>query len=649
MLMTTTIWLRNSMALPLVLALATGCEVTTTEPGDDDGDGQADAGGDGDGDGDGDAGGDGDGDGDGDGGMPELCGVTDTICHGDTPVCVDGRCVECSPEDESLCSPTQFCNAATNRCDSKNTPFALDCSDLPSDGVCQGGPREVLLVAEETGLVLMFDPIDGHYLGRFKEAAHDRADGEQYWTATQGPDQCIWTTSRSAKGVQRWNTDGTFKDDVLPVGRYYAGQDDLISDPRGLAFTENEVYVTSTGAYDFLPPRVVKFDLTKLDAPPTTDDFEVVIDDGSRVDSLVVLGNGSMVVANQVTERVELLPSEGELVPLLAMLEEFGTMGQVSYAGAGDILSTASADGILYKINVDTQMGKEYTPAMSNEHVYGIAVLGNGNYLYAGDSVQVLFPESTQPVGAHERVFDDVAITDRDFRYIGRACLPEAFVEERSMPDAEATSCDEPAGAALLDEDFDEGDFTGSGAARNYNGFTERPWPEVTVEIDSSIAADGSVQSLKITGGSDPLSWIAPEPSGVAKELPHIKPSYVGYYLRWDGELSPEYWAYPGYLTLNTEPESVLEAIYTVDGVLSTNRTHTEVALPEKTWVRIQLRDIDWEARTYDLYVDCDRVADDVPFADNAGSDLFALELFNLRPTTDFPLTSAWYDEIVIK
>ncbi|HEX6245095.1 MAG TPA: hypothetical protein VFZ61_29440, partial [Polyangiales bacterium] len=64
---------------------------------------------------------------------------------------------------------TGACTPGANGCPADPlAPFKLDCANLPSNGVCVGGPREVLLVTEETGVITMFDPADGHYLGFFK-------------------------------------------------------------------------------------------------------------------------------------------------------------------------------------------------------------------------------------------------------------------------------------------------------------------------------------------------------------------------------------------------------------------------------------------------------------------------------------------------
>src|SRR5690606_29850842 len=110
--------------------------------------------------------------------------------------------------------------------------------------------------------------------------------------------------------------------------------------------------------------------------------------------------------------------------------------------------------------------------------------------------------------------------------------------------DAPVESCDEPAGPALLAENFELGDFEGTDDDRHFNGFRERPHTGVTVSIDATLAAQGS-HSLKIEGG--PGGSLFDLKSGVEHDLPNVKPSYIGYYVQVDQEVG---WG--GYLSLNT-------------------------------------------------------------------------------------------------
>ena len=88
------------------------------------------------------------------------------------------------------------------------------------------------------------------------------------------------------------------------------------------------------------------------------------------------------------------------------------------------------------------------------------------------------------------------------FMSIERACLSAELVASSAPQPAEVTCPGGPSTPAIHDEDFEEGDFTGTGTGREFNGFFDRGGAGVTTEIDLSQGANGSKRSLKITGGT---------------------------------------------------------------------------------------------------------------------------------------------------
>jgi hypothetical protein len=582
--------------------------------------------------------GDGDGDvntkpdagsGDGDSGPvgPETCGPTDKICGGTTPACVNGECVECSSDDSSQCAANEGCDPTTHTC-VRNAPFALDCADLPNDGACHGGPREVLLVQDAAGYILMFDPQDGHYLGVFKRPL-EAYDGN-YHQATQGPDQCIWTTQDN-RGVERWDTDGSFKDQLIAPAKYYEGQDDIVVQPHGIAFTKDYAYV---GFADGNPhDRIVRFKLAGLSAD-TTGTYEVVLDDGTSVDSLIVLGDETLIVTND--NRVESRTPDGSKVtPVLTGLTSFFGATQVSYAGGGQILTAGSYGGSVYKVELASGKAQEVVPfAGSDLNIQGVAALGNGKWLYADrdGTLEALDPASKNPTGQHKSLLNNPAIGARTFYYTGRACLSNEFVAAASQADPPAASCDQPAGEVVVSEDFEAGTL---------NGFEEVKATGVTVSVDATQGVEASGHSLKIAGGTNVGSG---DLSGVHYALPMgTKPSYIGYYVRVDRETSAA-----GYFSLNQWPGS-LDAVYLEDKAVQTFNASGKTTIANNAWVQIQLRDIDWTHMTYDLYVNCTRVMDDISFSPGSANGADEIDLFNLPSNFEnTPEVTSWYDKIVI-
>jgi len=555
--------------------------------------------------------------------QPDGSIVSCGTCPGGKPVCLDGMCVECTSTDNSKCAGAT-CDVSTHTCIDPYQPFQLDCANLPTKAKCNGGPREVLLATHQSGLIAMLDPVDGHFLGYFKRNDLPlSADTDPYWFATQGPDQCIWSVREGEGGISRWDTEGAFVDTIIKPGDNYDGADDLVQDPQSIAFTEDSVYVAST--YGYPEARIVRYDLAgKLD--------KIVLDDGTEPTSLLVMGDGSLVVADDSTRSVSLLPADGSpTVPVIGNI----WAGQLAYAGGGRILvpDMTLAEKV-FRVDLATQHAQGVKPFTSSAvNVRGVAPLANGQWLICGgDDVKIasLDPASKNPVGQVEIVWDDPAIAYAGgFLSIGRACLSEAFVAARASKPAETTCPGIPAGTALLDASFEGGGL---------EGFVAESSTDATVAVDATTGADGTTHSLKVTGGSGFRS-------GVAQAFSSIQPSYIGYFMK----LETVEERLTGYFTFeNSSTEAFMGGVLVAYNSLGAFGGRVDVPLIADKWVRIEMRNIDWAKRSYDLYVDCVRVAESLPLGFEAGDDIDRIDLFNnLQDTSAEP--SVWFDEIVIK
>jgi hypothetical protein len=65
-------------------------------------------------------------------------------------------------------------------------------------------------------------------------------------------------------------------------------------------------------------------------------------------------------------------------------------------------------------------------------------------------------------------------------------------------------------------------------------------------------------------------------------------------------------------------------------------------------WVTVEMRNIDWQTRTYDLYVDCTRVTEAIHLPEGRGERVDLLDLYNYASTPNAN-TVAWVDDILIK
>ncbi|HEX6244590.1 MAG TPA: hypothetical protein VFZ61_26910 [Polyangiales bacterium] len=543
------------------------------------------------------------------------------------------------------------CTAGAPGCTAPDAlaPFRLDCRNLPSNGVCQGGPREVVLAMQRYGLVAMLDPADGRFLGYFKrEPDSYYTNRVEYELADQGPDQCIWTVSETDSAlVQRWNTDGTLRD--APLATHYfpvAGSVSQLplSKTSALAFTRDKIYVASKVSSAGYP------EITRWNSDGSFDRVEL---DGSYdIESMLVLGDGSIVYADALAGKVARIPAGGGVHQLILSVSR---PSQIAHAGAGQLLAADSTiSGPVYSVAMASGVATTVAPFMGGSaNKWGIFPLQNGKWLItSGDlSVSALDPTSSNPTGQHQKVFTERAPNDLAFRQLGRACLSEAFVASRAPKPANDTCVAPPDGPALFAENFEgSSDFTGSGAARHYNAFYDRAVTGVTSSIELTGGYLGT-RGLRILGHG--TSSGGSSRTGVYASLPSVRPRYVSYRVR--AGVPDRTQALANFSLSNQAAQSLgtiagvqvyNDYVEAFDSLASTAPTRAA-----GKWSLVELRNIDWSARSYDLYVDCKRIAEAIRVPPNRGDavDLLDLDNFVLAPVVPSDQTVAWFDDILIK
>jgi len=546
-------------------------------------------------------------------------------------------------------------------------PFQLDCANLPSGAVCQGGPREVLLVTMESGTVVMFDPKDGHFLGYFKRPSADfnLSDVADHILTTQGPDQCIWSVSNDDRaGVQRWNTDGTFRDAPLEAHSIdISGDrpDEASHDVLSFAFTRDHVFVGS----EFGRPkaRIVRY--TKEGKF-----VDVITDNDTQAESMLALGDGSLLVADGNTGALIRLPARepGKEPATGAVTKTYiqplnGT-SQIAYGGPGEVLVAQSDLGIeaAKRVNLATEaVGDVYPNLMETTNQYGIAKLGNGRWIMSGGATGVISvdPVTKSPAGAFTNLFTDLNFDDggRTTQQIGRACLSADFIAQHSVTAPTEDRCiDVPAGTALFSEDFETGDFTTGANGPTYHGLTQST--SVTGITASLENVTGGSRALKIQGGITRRIQ-----SGLVATFTRGQPTYIAYRfkvgveadLARGGEVSRGSVAVISAADRGSDGYNVLLGSYTYNdylNLLNSALPGVDAGQIQGKWTKVEMRNINWQRRTFDFYVDCKRVGQHVDMPAGFGDGVDMLELFNLVPSTSLnanPNTVAWIDDIVIK
>ena len=526
-------------------------------------------------------------------------------------------------------------------------PFQLDCAALPANGACQGGPREVLLVMEEHGFIAMFEPSDGHFLGYFKrpDASYyiDYITGYRF--ATQGPDQCIWTLSaQDEAGVQRWTPEGARMTGPALEEHWVAvpgGPDEpAVQSPQALAFSAEHVFVAST--YGEPGPRITRWNLDGT--------FDRVVLQGADVSSMLVLGDGSLLISDGEERRVARVDDKGRQTPVLGGLE---VPGQITYAGDGQLLLTDESWDFepVYQVDILSGKAEQVIPALeTSTSLYGVAPLDNGKWLVTGRDVgvAVLDPAS----GKVTKVFKDNATLATNFKQVGRACLSEAFLASRAPTPANDTCIDRPAGAALYEEDFETGDFVGTGVDRHFNTLFDHGLKGLTSTVEAGPA--GGTRALKLKGAAvrklsaDNWEYLK---TGLYARFPAGNPSYIRYRVYVPAK-TPQYL---GVMVFENEAANTWEADRLLGAYVNNGRVEAEdsnARTPTGTyarkWVTVEMRNVDWSERTYDFYVDCVRVAEAVGIPAGLGDTMDLLDVYNIGGSVDAD-TVSWIDDILVK
>ncbi|MDB4977810.1 MAG: hypothetical protein JWN48_6151, partial [Myxococcaceae bacterium] len=359
-----------------------------------------------------------------------------------------------------------------------------------------------------------------------------------------------------------------------------------------------------------------------------------------NVRSMLYTADGSLLTAGE--DKLLRWPADGS-APTTVLSEN---TQQLWYAGNGELITTELLTSEFYRVSIATGVASSFKGVGSSDNVSGLAALKNGRWLFTSDDRLGLMSLDPQAPGAAKPALlfslqGSLQAYRGYFQQIGRACLPTEVVDNQPAPEPPVPPerCDEvPAGAALLSEDFEQGAFSGTGTMRAYHGWTETTVYKPLTELDASEHVGGA-RSLRVSAKATNEQY---EVSGVAHLFPNIKPSYIGYWVKGGGGGDHDDGA-----ELRLQGTGHLDGVYLNGKGINTHESTVALAVDAGTWARIQLRDIDWTRRSYDLYVNCMRVADDIQFEPEAGDSLSRIDLF-VGSRQSVP-TDAFFDDLLIK
>jgi len=177
-------------------------------------------------------------------------------------------------------------------------------------------------------------------------------------------------------------------------------------------------------------------------------------------------------------------------------------------------------------------------------------------------------------------------------------------------------------GKPLFIDTFEDGD---------YNGWMDAGG-SYTREVTDQTAADGSRYSLSLTGGSTTHN------NGLKYTLPNIQPTYLEFHVRFGSTSIAD-----GYFILSDANGRNLLLFYGGNtGNLYANE-YLSFPYSSNTWYHIELKDINWTLKTYDLFIDSHLIQENHAFGNSAVADLTTINLYNYQNS------QAWWDEIVMR
>jgi hypothetical protein len=183
----------------------------------------------------------------------------------------------------------------------------------------------------------------------------------------------------------------------------------------------------------------------------------------------------------------------------------------------------------------------------------------------------------------------------------------------------------------LFFEDFEDQDTEGWVGGSAYD-----------VTVTDSTAAAGTNWSLSHIGGTGSFTY-----AGLQHEFDSIKPTHISYWARsgrsWQNDT---YFVFHGPGTISISFNHLVLIYFSSGGDIRV-LANPGVAYPdyvENQWYHIELRNIDWDTKQFDVYLDDVELGTDLGFKDPAVTSLDRIDLLNPDATA-----IAGYDEILFE
>ena len=166
--------------------------------------------------------------------------TTDAQCGGATPVCDDGRCVECVNSFDCKSADAPRCDTGTETCTQGMDACLTDDSGEPANDGPAGAPVLALDgsgAATQNGLICSMPSSEADYIAFDVAALGDTWDVDLAWSGTRDLDLEIDDADGTSLGASFWEQPEHVRLTYLPVGRYYARVSEFQGDAGGVPYT----------------------------------------------------------------------------------------------------------------------------------------------------------------------------------------------------------------------------------------------------------------------------------------------------------------------------------------------------------------------------------------------------------------------------
>jgi hypothetical protein len=166
--------------------------------------------------------------------------TSDAQCGGATPVCDDGRCVECVNSFDCKDASAPRCDTASETCTQGIDSCLTDDNGEPGNDGPAGAPVLALDgsgAATLNGLICSVPASEADYIAFDVGTLGDTWDIDVAWSGTRDLDLEVFDATGTAVGVSFWEQPEHVRLTYLPVGRYYAQVREFQGDASGVSYT----------------------------------------------------------------------------------------------------------------------------------------------------------------------------------------------------------------------------------------------------------------------------------------------------------------------------------------------------------------------------------------------------------------------------